>query len=373
MVRDADISFMQRAISLAEMAAYSARPNPHVGCVLVRDDVIIGEGYTCPPGGNHAEIQALQAAGDARGATAYVTLEPCSHTGLTGPCADALINSGISKIYVALEDPNPVVSGKGLERLAAAGLEVNTGILSEQAEVLIAGYISRMRRGRGRVRMKLAMSLDGRTAMPSGESKWITNEAARQDVQLLRAQSCAIITGIGTVIADDCELTTRFCDSRVFTQQQSRKLSPTLRVLLDSEVRVPKGSRILSKDAPTLVIHGQGEKHDPQLPDYVEHISVKSNHRGLDLDEVMKILSRRCCNEILVESGSRLAGSLLCNGLLDELIIYVAPTFLGSEGLPLLELSLTKMTDRVQLEIIERVELDGNFRLTVVPKAKLED
>ena len=134
-----------------------------------------------------------------------------------------------------------------------------------------------------------------------------------------------------------------------------------------------KGSRILSKDAPTLVIHGQGEKHDPQLPDYVEHISVKSNHRGLDLDEVMKILSRRCCNEILVESGSRLAGSLLCNGLLDELIIYVAPTFLGSEGLPLLELSLTKMTDRVQLEIIERVELDDNFRLTVVPKAKLED
>ncbi len=373
MVRDADIAFMQRAISLAGMAAYSARPNPHVGCVLVRDDVIIGEGYTCPPGGNHAEIQALEAARDARGAIAYVTLEPCSHTGLTGPCVDALINSGISKIYVALEDPNPVVSGKGLERLAAAGLEVHTGILSEQAEVLISGYIARMRRGRGRVRVKLAMSLDGRTAMPSGESKWITNEAARQDVQILRAQSCAIMTGIGTVTADDCELTARFYDSRVFSQQQSQKLSPPLRVLLDSEVRVPKGSRILSKDAPTLVIHSQGEKYDPQLPDYVEHVSVKSNHRGVDLDEVMKILNRRCCNEILVESGSRLAGSLLIEGLLDELIIYVAPTFLGSEGLPLLELSLTKMSDCFPLEIIEQVELDGNFRLTVVPKAKLED
>ena len=373
MVRDEDISFMRRAFALAGMAAYSARPNPHVGCVLVRDDAVIGEGYTCPLGGNHAEIEALESSGGAQGATAYVTLEPCSHTGLTGPCADALIKAGISEIFVALEDPNPLVSGKGLELMTAAGLQVNTGLLSEEAEVLVAGYIARMRRGRGRVRVKLAMSLDGRTAMPSGESKWITNEIARQDVQLLRAQSCAIMTGIGTVMADDCELTTRFTDSRVFSQEKEMKLSSTLRVLLDSNIRVPKGARILSKDAPTLVIHNQGQNHDTQLPEHVEHQSIKSNKRGLDLDEVMNILNKKCCNEILVESGSRLAGSLLCAGLVDELIIYVAPTFLGSGGAPLLDLSITKMSDRYPLEIIDQVDLDGNFRLTVIPQAKMED
>jgi len=335
--------------------------------------VVIGEGHTCPRGGNHAEIQALESAGDARGATAYVTLEPCSHSGLTGPCAEALINAGISKIVVALEDPNPLVSGKGLERMAAAGLQVKTGILSEEVEALIAGYIARMRRGRGRVRVKLAMSLDGRTSMPSGESKWITNESSRQDVQLLRAQSCAIMTGIGTVIADDCELTTRFTNSGMYSQETSMKLSSTLRVLLDSKVRVPKKSRILSRDAPTLVIHSRGENYDPSLPHYVEHQSIKSNEYGLDLIEVMDILSKRCCNEILVEAGSRLAGSLLCKGLLDELIIYVAPTFLGSGGAPLLDLSLSKMSDRIPLKIVEQIDLDGDFRLTVVPQTKVED
>ena len=373
MTKESDIFFMRRAITLASLAAYSARPNPHVGCVLVRDDVVIGEGYTCATGGDHAEIQALKAAGDARGATAYVTLEPCCHTGLTGPCADALISAGISRVFVALEDPNPIVSGKGLARLAAAGLQVITGILNEEAQALIAGFVARMRRGRGRVRAKLAMSLDGRTAMPSGESKWITNTTSRKDVQILRAESCAIITGIGTVIADDCALTVRLMDAEYSREEhKATSLSPPLRVLLDSDLRVSKKSRILSAEVPTLVMHAPHVDKKLSFPKNVECKAIESNELGLDLHSVMDALNDRCCNEILVESGPLLAGSLLREGLLDELIIYIAPMFLGSAAKPLLHFPLQNMIDRIPLKIIEKVDLDGDFRLTVVPNSALE-
>ena len=209
MAADFDVRMMARALQLARLGRYSAMPNPHVGCVLVRDGGVIGEGFTRPAGGNHAEIEALAAAEDARGATAYVTLEPCSHQGRTGPCADALVAAGVSRVVVAMPDPNPLVAGQGLAKLRDAGITVDCGLLATEARQLIPGYIARMTRGRGRVRAKLAMSLDGRTAMASGESQWITGPAARRDVQRLRAGSCAIVTGVGTVLADDCALTVR--------------------------------------------------------------------------------------------------------------------------------------------------------------------
>ncbi len=368
MTRETDILFMRRALSLAENAAFSARPNPHVGCVLVRDDRVIGEGYTCPPGGNHAEIQALEAAGDARDATAYVTLEPCSHSGLTGPCADALIASGISRIVIAMEDPNPLVSGKGLARIRAAGVEVITGVLSQEAEALIAGYVSRMQIGRGRVRAKLAMSLDGRTAMPSGESKWITNEAAREDVQLLRAQSCAIVTGIGSVIKDDSQLTVRLRDGKAkYDKGILETLSHPLRVLLDSQLRAPSRSRIFSLDAPTLVMHCKEQEHESALPKHVEQQSIDSDKCGLDLRQALDVLTNRGCNEILIESGAQLVGSFLREGLLDELIIYMAPILLGSEAVPLIQFSINKMSEHIPLKIIDHANLEGNFRFIAVP------
>ncbi|MCP4840589.1 MAG: bifunctional diaminohydroxyphosphoribosylaminopyrimidine deaminase/5-amino-6-(5-phosphoribosylamino)uracil reductase RibD, partial [Halieaceae bacterium] len=204
-----DISYMARALQLARRGRYSCMPNPHVGCVLARDGEVIGEGHTRPAGGNHAEIEALQAAGNAQGATAYVTLEPCSHQGKTGPCADALVKAGVVRVVASMTDPNPEVAGQGLARLRAAGIAVECGVLEKEARALNPGFIARMSRGRGRVRAKLAMSLDGRTAMASGESQWITSAAARQDVQRLRAGSCAVLTGIGTVLSDDCALTVR--------------------------------------------------------------------------------------------------------------------------------------------------------------------
>ena len=251
-----DTRMMARALQLARRGRYSARPNPHVGCVLTRGDDVIGEGFTQPAGGDHAEIQALKAAGDATGATAYVTLEPCSHTGKTGPCADALIAAGVTRVVAAMQDPNPLVGGEGLARLRSAGVAVECGLLQAEAEKVIPGFIHRMRRGRGRMRAKLAMSLDGRTAMASGESQWITGPDARADVQRLRAMSCAIVTGVGTVQSDDCSLTVR--EDQLGLPPTEARLAMTaapLRVVLDSQLRTPPGAKVLDRSAPTLLVH----------------------------------------------------------------------------------------------------------------------
>jgi diaminohydroxyphosphoribosylaminopyrimidine deaminase / 5-amino-6-(5-phosphoribosylamino)uracil reductase len=233
-----DTRMMARALQLARRAQYSAMPNPHVGCVLAREGHVIGEGFTCPAGGNHAEVEAVRDAGDALGATAYVTLEPCSHQGKTGPCADALIRAGVARVVVAMSDPNPLVTGRGVEKLRAAGIVVDCGLLESEARCLIPGFISRMTRGRGRVRAKLAMSMDGRTAMADGESRWITGPAARQDVQRLRAMSCAIITGVNTVLADDCALTVRPEELGLSPEAAQLACSrPPLRVVLDSRLQ----------------------------------------------------------------------------------------------------------------------------------------
>ena len=290
-----DTRMMARALQLARRGRYSAMPNPHVGCVLVRDGHVIGEGFTQPAGGNHAEIEALQQAGDASGATAYVTLEPCSHQGKTGPCAEALIQAGISRAVVAMEDPNPDVSGAGFSRLAEAGIAVSCGLLEAEARQVIPGFISRMTRGRGRVRLKLAVSLDGRTAMASGESQWITGPAAREDVQRLRAASCAIVTGSGTVLADDCALTVR-TGQLGLPDEEARRASARqpLRVVLDSHLQISATARVLSADAPTLLLHDQ-EAVVPEVlaSSRADLQAIPSGPNGLNLDAVMTLLAAR--------------------------------------------------------------------------------
>lgn len=365
-----DTSMMARAMQLARRGQYSSMPNPHVGCILVRDGHVIGEGFTRPAGGNHAEIEALQAAGDARGATAYVTLEPCSHQGKTGPCADALIHAGVTRVVVAMPDPNPLVAGAGIERLRAAGVAVECGLLEAEARRVIPGFIARMNRNRGRVRAKLAMSLDGRTAMASGESQWITGSAARQDVQRLRARSCAILTGVGTVLADDCALTVRAAELGVSADiavlAGSRQ---PLRVVLDSRLRLPASARVLDGAAPTLLCHDETAAVPAAIEaaTAVQRLPLPGREDGLDLARLFEHLAALQCNEILVESGPRLAGALLQAGLLDELIVYMAPVLLGSRAQPLFELPLDHMNDKVELTVKDMRKIGSDWRLTAVP------
>jgi diaminohydroxyphosphoribosylaminopyrimidine deaminase/5-amino-6-(5-phosphoribosylamino)uracil reductase len=369
MTTEFDTRMMARTLRLARRGRYSAMPNPHVGCVLVRDGQVIGEGFTQPAGENHAEIEALRRAEDAAGATAYVTLEPCSHHGRTGPCADALIEARVGRVVAAMQDPNPRVAGDGLEKLRAAGIAVECGLLEAEARQVIPGFIARMTRGRGRVRAKLAMSLDGRTAMASGESQWITGPAARQDVQRLRAESCAIVTGVGTVLADDCALTVRseelglpLAEAELATRRQP------LRVVLDSTFRTPPGAKILDGAAPTLLCHDESVQAPGEIvATAVDRLALPGAGAGLDLGALLDHLTARQCNEILVESGPRLAGALLQAGLLDELVVYMAPALLGSRARPLLELPLEHMADKVTLQVEDVRRVGQDWRFTAIP------
>jgi diaminohydroxyphosphoribosylaminopyrimidine deaminase/5-amino-6-(5-phosphoribosylamino)uracil reductase len=361
-----DTRMMARALQLARRGRYWASPNPHVGCVLALGDEIIGEGFTQPAGGNHAEIEALSAAADARGATAYVTLEPCNHHGRTAPCTEALLAAGVKRVVAALTDPNPQVAGGGLARLQAAGVEVAAGLLADEARAVLPGFLARMERGRGRVRVKLAASLDGRTAMASGESRWITGAAARSDVQRLRAESCAIVTGIGTVLADDCSLTVRAGQLGLDLQERRRATRRRpLRVVLDTQLQTPPTAAVVAGSAPTLICHGAAatgrEIHGAEL------LVLPGNDSGVDLDALMQQLAARQCNEILVESGPRLAGALLRAGLVDELLLYLAPTLLGSEARPLLELPLQQMGQQRRLSVSDWRRVGDDWRLTLAP------
>ncbi len=366
MTPDTDTRMMARALQLARRARYRAMPNPHVGCVLVRDGAVIGEGSTQPPGGNHAEIEALEAAGDAAGATAYVTLEPCSHTGRTGPCTDALAQAGVRRVVAAVEDPNPEVSGRGLEQLRAAGVAVDCGLLEGEARAVAPGYFARMSRGLGRVRAKLAMSLDGRTAMASGESQWITGPAARRDVQRLRAMSCAVVTGVGTVLADDCSLTVRPGELELAGAAAPPPGRQPLRVVLDSGLRTPMDAKVCDGTSPTLLCHDGSTPPAAEFP--VETAVLPRAGEGLDPHALVALLAARQCNEILVESGPRLAGSLLRAGLLDELVVYLAPALLGDRARPLLSLPLDSMGDKVPLEISDVRKVGVDWRFTVLPR-----
>ncbi|MFV8527456.1 bifunctional diaminohydroxyphosphoribosylaminopyrimidine deaminase/5-amino-6-(5-phosphoribosylamino)uracil reductase RibD [Ralstonia pseudosolanacearum] len=329
MFSDFDHAMMQRALALAENGLFTTTPNPRVGCVLVRDDTVIGEGFTQPAGQDHAEIQAIkdaQARGhDVRGATAYVTLEPCSHFGRTLPCADRLVEAGIARVVAAMEDPNPTVSGRGLQRLREAGIDVRCGLLEREARELNIGFVSRMTRGTPWVRVKVGASLDGRTALDNGISQWITEAEARADGHRWRARACAILTGIGTVREDNPRLTVR----AIPTPRQPR------RILIDSGLDVPLDAHILTADGhhePTLIFAARPEAGRMRaLAEHGAEVILLPNADGkVDLPAMLRELGRREINELHVEAGYKLNGSLLREGLVDEILVYLAPKVLGS-------------------------------------------
>jgi len=360
-VTERDAFYMARAVRLAKKGLYTTDPNPRVGCVLVRNGTVIGEGWHQKAGGDHAEIDALNNAEDARGATAYVTLEPCSHHGRTPPCSLALIKAGVNRVVAAMEDPNPLVAGSGLRQLREAGIEVVCGILQSEAEALNPGFIKRMKENRPLVRSKLAMSLDGRTAVASGESKWITSTAARNDVHRLRAKSSAILTGIDTVLADDPSLTARI---------QEDVLQP-LRIVLDTHLKTPAHAQMAGLPGRSLILTGSD---DPEKTERLQqngfeiHRLPKKNGR-MDLHEVLSFLAKQQVNELLVEAGPTLNGTLLAEGLVDEWIVYMAPCVLGDRGRGLFHLpGITAMADKKTLKLTDVRRVGKDIKFTLKPR-----
>ena len=354
-----DHRYMARALTLARRGLYGTDPNPRVGCVLVDNGAIVGEGWHERAGEAHAEVIALEAAGGrARGATAYVTLEPCCHHGRTAPCTDALLHAGIGRMVAAMPDPNPQVAGKGLKQLRDAGVIVDCGLLEAEARALNPGFIQRMTQGRPFVRVKLAMSLDGRTALASGESRWLTGEAARQDVQRLRARASAILTGIGTLLADDPNLNVRLPEAE----------RQPLRVILDTTLCTPPTAQTLRLPGSVLIFTAVADAalHAPLQAAGAEIVVTPRAEQGLNLRAVMAELTRRECNEIHVECGPILAGALLQAGLLDELVVYMAPVLLGDKARGLFELpELRRMSERTALEVVETQAVGKDWRLTL--------
>ena len=356
--------FMASAMRYARRGVYSTSPNPNVGCVIVKDDQEIAVGWHQKAGEAHAEINALDRAGEnAKDATAYVTLEPCSHFGKTGPCANALIEAGISKVYVAMLDPNPEVSGKGIKLLQDAGIEVKVGLLEARARQLNEGFIKRMETGLPFVRIKMAMSLDGRTAMASGESKWVTGPDARQDVQRMRARSSAILTGIGTVLADDPSLNVRLAADELGI---SRDVRQPLRVILDTHGRLPEDAKLLNLEGKILVITADKSKLFEHENLCVEE--VKFHDDKLDLHEVMKVLAKYEVNEVHVEAGSVLCGSLLDEKLVDEVVVYMASHLMGDDAQGLFSLpNISNMQERIDLKIEDIRAVGDDWRITAKP------
>ncbi|ROL67114.1 riboflavin biosynthesis protein RibD [Pseudomonas chlororaphis] len=361
-----DAHYMARALELARKGWYSTHPNPRVGCVIVRDGQVVGEGWHVRAGEPHAEVHALRAAGElARGATAYVTLEPCSHHGRTPPCADALVNAGVARVVAAMQDPNPEVAGRGLQRLAQAGIEIGSGVLEGEARSLNQGFLKRMEHGLPYVRVKLAMSLDGRTAMASGESQWITGPAARSAVQRLRAQASVVLTGADTVLADAARLTVRAQELGLDEEQTALALSrPPLRVLIDGRLRVPLDAPFF-KAGPALVATCAAVEE--QYANGPECLIVPGADGMVDLRRLLLELAGRGVNEVLVEAGPRLAGAFAQQGLVDEYQIFVAGKFLGSSARPLLDWPLAQMADAPVLKIIEMRAVGDDWRVTAIP------
>ena len=366
-----DFTYMARAIQLAKKGQYTTHPNPRVGCVIVKDNATIGEGYHQQAGQPHAEINALRdiTDGDTKGATAYVTLEPCSHTGKTPPCVNALIEAQISRVVIAMQDPNPQVAGQGIQRLRDAGITVDVGILEEQARALNVGFIKRMEQGLPWVRIKLAMSLDGRTAMASGESKWITGSEARQDVQRLRARADAILTGSGTVLHDNPSLNVRISAEELGITADVKQ---PLKVIIDTKLTTPLDARLLSLEYNTLIFT---QSHDERLKDAfyamgaeIIHIE-KTQKKGLPLKQILQQLAKKEINEIHVEAGATLCGTLLQENLVDEIIIYMAPILMGSGARGLFNLpGLEQMKDKIDLKIQDVRAVGDDFRLKILLK-----
>jgi diaminohydroxyphosphoribosylaminopyrimidine deaminase/5-amino-6-(5-phosphoribosylamino)uracil reductase len=384
MIQDSDLLYLRAAVALAERGLFTCTPNPRVGCLIVRGGRVLGRGAHLWTGQAHAEINALaDARGDAAGATVYVSLEPCAHHGRTPPCADALIRANVRRVVAAMRDPFSRVAGQGFARLREAGIVTEVRELPE-AHALNAGYRSRIRNGRPWVRIKVAASLDGRTAMASGESRWITSPEARADVQYWRARSCAVVTGSGTVLADDPSLNVR--DARY---AQGGTLRQPLRVVVDSALRVPADAALLKAPGPILFAHAHAHEnshahehaharehsharehaHDAAplrpAPPTVEHLACGDER--VDLSELLRALAERGCNEVLVEAGPRLVGAFLESGLWDELLVYLAPRLLGSDARPLAQLPLRAMTEALDVTLVDCTQIGPDLRLRYRP------
>ena len=375
-----DHRFMGIALQLARQGEYTARPNPMVGCVIVKNGEIVGQGLHQNYGDSHAEINALKSAGkNAEGSTCYVTLEPCAHVGKTGACALALVEAGVKHIVAAMQDPNPAVCGKGFEILNTAGISTKVGLLEAQARELNQGFVARMERGRAKITLKLAMSLDGRTALADGASQWITGSAARADVQRLRARHDAIITGIGTQLADNPSLTARLSE----TDQEALptvKFRQPLRVLLDREAKADPSDKIFGK--PTLF--GVSEEQANVLNESVWWVTDKARAlvklspidnehikpiEATDLPALIEQLSIAGLNQIMVEAGHRLAGQFLALGLIDELVVYMAPKLMGDQAMGLMQLEIAQMDDCPELELRDIKQLGNDIRLIYTIKS----
>lgn len=354
----ADARFMARALQLARRGLYTTDPNPRVGCVVVKDGKIIGEGWHERAGEPHAEINALNQAGtnNTHSAGVYLTLEPCCHHGRTPPCTQALIKAGVKRVVAAMRDPNPQVAGKGFKEIESHGIQVAVGLMEAEAEALNPGFISRMRRGRPYVRVKLAISLDGRTSMVNGDSKWITSEAARADVQKWRARSSVILTGVSTVLVDDPLLTVR--DLNIGRQP--------LRVVLDSHLRTPVTARLLKAEGRTLIVT---TSEDLALIEKLKKVGADVAHiatlkKTVDLVELLKHLAWLEVNEVMVEAGATLCGALLKQGLVDELLLYYAPHIMGNNERGMFVLPpLLRMSDRIEVEITDIRAIGKDWRV----------
>ena len=357
------LQHMHRALELARRGLNTADPNPRVGCVLVKADRIVGEGWHARAGGPHAERAALEQAGtEARGATAYVTLEPCNHTGRTEPCTDALIAAGVTRVVCAARDPNTRVAGGGVETLEKAGIEIGLGLLEPEARAVNPGYWLRMQRGWPLVRSKLAVSLDGRTSLANGKSQWITSTEAREDVHRWRARSSAVMTGVGTILADDPSLNARLAEAGVEVVQPSR-------VIVDSQLRTPENAITLSLPGERLIFTTQAE-NEKSAALARQGITVErvAGTAQCDLHEVMTRLGAHEINELWVEAGPSLNGALLRDGLVDELVIYVAPSVLGSAAHGMFDLGeLTELAQCPRLSFDEVRAIGPDLRIIATP------
>ncbi len=359
-----DHQYMTQALRLATQGLYTTTPNPRVGCIIVKNGLVIGEGAHLKAGEPHAEVYALRQAGaNAAGADVYVTLEPCSHHGRTPPCADALIQAKVRRVVVAMQDPNPQVAGNGLARLKSAGITVQSGLMEPQARELNAGFISRMTRQRPFVRSKIAASLDGRTALANGESKWITGEAARLDVQSWRAQSCAILTGIGTVLADNPQMTVRNVPNSIAPYRQP------LRVVVDSQLQISPQANILQGCHALVVYANDAPQKLAQLKATgVDCIQIAGSEGRVCLSSLFMHLATLGVNDLLVEAGHGLNGALLAQGLVDELLVYYAPILMGASAKGMFDFPpLTSMSQRIELALIDMRQVGKDIRLRLKP------
>ncbi|AYA42508.1 bifunctional diaminohydroxyphosphoribosylaminopyrimidine deaminase/5-amino-6-(5-phosphoribosylamino)uracil reductase RibD [Xenorhabdus nematophila] len=364
-----DEIYMSRALELAYQGRFTTSPNPNVGCVIVKDEEIVGEGFHLRAGEPHAEVHALRMAGEkAKGATAYVTLEPCSHHGKTPPCADALIAAGLSRVVVAMQDPNPQVAGRGLYKLQQAGIAVEHGLMMDQAESLNKGFLKRMRTGFPYLQLKLGSSLDGRTALSSGESQWITSPQARQDVQTLRAQCSAILSSSATVLADDPSMTVRWNELDAETQSvyPEERLRQPIRIITDSQNRVTPQHQVIQQTGQCWLAYTN--KNEQHWPDNVKQILLPAHGGGVDLVLLMMQLGKRQINSVWAECGPALAGALLSLGLVDELILYIAPKVLGNSARGLFDIpELHKLSDAPEFTLFDVKQIGPDIRLRLRP------